>query len=196
MSSSEYKVVVEQLSIDMFNIHTSLTTSNEEIAKLSARNELLNKRNEELELTTMHVENLKKEIEYLDNKVLCASQIEKAIRDEIAENELKLRAFKNSSSLLLSYHEKYQENAKAAIGFDYDTLKKRKGCAVTSDNKIVQENVPHILKNAKAPIFKETSFTIDEEALIIKQMLNDEDEAQSSEQPAPSRSESVKVEIK
>ena len=53
-----------------------------------------------------------------------------------------------------AYHEKHQENAKAAIGFDYDTLKRRKGCVVIEDDKVVHENVPQILKNAKSPIFK------------------------------------------
>lgn len=45
MSTSECKKTVEQLSVKMFNIHTSMTAGNEEITRLSAKNEVLNKRN-------------------------------------------------------------------------------------------------------------------------------------------------------
>ena len=106
MSADDYKIIVEQLSVDMFNIHTSLTAANEEVTRVSARNEKLIKRNEELELFSMQVENLKKEIEYLEKKVLCANQIKEALREQVAENEFKIKAFKNAGNFLQNIQEK------------------------------------------------------------------------------------------
>ena len=80
MSVEDYKHIVEKLSTDLFNIHTSMTCANEEIARLSSKNALLIKKNEELELIVVQVENLEEKIEYLQNKILCASQIEKSLR--------------------------------------------------------------------------------------------------------------------
>ena len=48
MSVDEYKSVVEKLSVEMFNLHTSLTASNEELAKVTSKNVELVKKNEEL----------------------------------------------------------------------------------------------------------------------------------------------------
>ena len=109
----------------MFNLHTSLVASNEELAKFNSRNVELNKRNVELELIVVEVENLRQKIAYLENKVLCSSQIESALWEELAENTLTLKAYRNSTDLIQTYHEINQSN-KTAIGFDYDELKKKK----------------------------------------------------------------------
>ena len=195
MFADDYKIIVDQLYVDMFNIHTSLTAANEEVTRVSTRNEKLIKRNEELELFAMQVENLKKEIEYLENKVLCANQIEVALREQLAENEFKLKAFKNASSMLQNIQEN-QGKTKIGIGFDYDTIRKKKGHADMSEEKAVHENAPHILKNASKPIFKPSTIDIDEEAILIKQLIIDEDEAQTSEQPTCLNTESVKIKTK
>ena len=100
-------------------------------------------------------ENLKHEVEYLKNKILCANQIEKALREQVEEKELKAKAYTNSSSLVKVYHDKNQENCKSAIGFDYDTLRRKKVCEPVVTNKVVNEGVPHILKNASKSYFQE-----------------------------------------
>ena len=41
MSNVEYKMLVEKLTSEMFNVHTSTTTDNEEIQKLSSSNSKL-----------------------------------------------------------------------------------------------------------------------------------------------------------
>ena len=65
-----------------------------------------------------------------------------------------------------------------------------------SEDKVVHENAPHILKNASKPLFKPSTIDIDEEAILIKQLIIDEDEAQSNEQPTSPNTESVKVKTK
>lgn len=42
----------------------------------------------------------------LKNKLLCCKQIELALREQIANNKLKLKAYKNSYSLVQAYHDK------------------------------------------------------------------------------------------
>ena len=79
----------------------------------------------------MQVENLKKEIEYLENKVLCANQIEVALREQLAENEFKLKDFKNASSMLQNIQEN-QGKTKIGVGFDYDTFSVETGRLFTS----------------------------------------------------------------
>ena len=50
MSNSYYKQTVKDLSVDMFNIHTSMLSANEENKKLVLKVKILETRNEELEL--------------------------------------------------------------------------------------------------------------------------------------------------
>ena len=50
MSNSDYKQTVEDLSVEMFNIHTSMLAANEENEKLALKVKMLEARNEELEL--------------------------------------------------------------------------------------------------------------------------------------------------
>ncbi|MGI4673474.1 hypothetical protein ACR2XN_28825, partial [Klebsiella pneumoniae] len=130
----------------MFNIHTSMTSANEEIERLTALNASLVKRNDELELLVILTENQKQEIEYLKNKIVCANQIEKALREQLEETELKAKAYQNSSKLVQDYHEKNQKHQKSAIGFDYSTLGNKKACAPSVTDKIVNVDAPHILR--------------------------------------------------
>ena len=59
MSNVEYKMLVEKLIYEICNVHTSMTTANEEIQKLSASNSKLINRNEHLELMFVNIEALK-----------------------------------------------------------------------------------------------------------------------------------------
>ena len=125
---------------------------------------------------------------------MCAKQIEEALREQIAENEFKLKAFKNAGSLLQNIQEK-QGKTNIGVGFDYDTIRKKKGHVDMSEDKVVHENAPHILKNASKPLFKPSTIDIDEEAILIKQLIIDEDEDTESvkvKTKAPTKNQSVK----
>lgn len=74
----------------MFKIHTSITAVNKEV-RLNAKNVVVNRKTKLLELVVVPTENLK-QVKYLKNEILCVGQIEKALKDQIAETELKLRA--------------------------------------------------------------------------------------------------------
>ena len=58
MSNAEYKMQVEKLTSEMFNVDTSMNAANEEIQKLFASNSKLISRNEHLELTLVNIEAL------------------------------------------------------------------------------------------------------------------------------------------
>ena len=59
MSNDEYKMFVKKLTYKMFNVHTSMTATNEEIPKLSYSNSKLISRNEHLELMIVNIKTLK-----------------------------------------------------------------------------------------------------------------------------------------
>ena len=59
MSNVEYKMLVEKLTSEMFNVRTSMTVANEEIQKLPASNSKLIERNEHLDLSVVNTEALK-----------------------------------------------------------------------------------------------------------------------------------------
>ena len=85
MSISEYKATVQDLSVEMFNIHTSMLATETENARLVQKVKDLESRNEELELVVVTVEDLKQKIEYLENKVKCDAEIETILRNKISE---------------------------------------------------------------------------------------------------------------
>lgn len=101
-----------------------MTETDEEIARLSAKNIELNRRNSQI-LWLSKIENLKQEVMYLKNKIICVNQTKKALREQIAKNEFKLKAFKNSSNLVKIYHKNNQKN-QAGVGFDMRLPNKRK----------------------------------------------------------------------
>ncbi|KAK1388322.1 hypothetical protein POM88_016500 [Heracleum sosnowskyi] len=174
MSKEEYKQTVEELSAGMFNVHTSLTAANEEIARLTKLNETLTFENDMLLLKTSQLESLTQENAKFKNELDCAKEIEKFLRKEISENEFKIKAYRNSSKQLQDYHEKHTEDQKVGIGFEYG---KRPGMEIVSQDCSTDASVkPHVLKKINKPIFKLSELEFDEEAMLIKQQLDDEDE--------------------
>ncbi|KAK1360638.1 CCHC-type domain-containing protein [Heracleum sosnowskyi] len=95
MSKDEYKQTVEELSAEMFHVHTSLTAANEEIARLTKLNEELTSENDLLLLKTNRLESLTHENAKLKNELVCAKEIEEFLRKEINENEFKIKAYRN-----------------------------------------------------------------------------------------------------
>ena len=133
MSNVEYKMLVEKLTSEMFNVHTTMTTANEEIQKLYASNSKLIEGNEHLELSLVNIEALKQEVEYLKKQIVCAEKIKKVLSDKLVENALKIKDYHNSSVLMSSYHDKNQESCKIGIGFDYEDTKDKKSFSYKSE---------------------------------------------------------------
>ena len=123
LSNSEYKQMVEDLSVETINIHRSMLALEEENAKLVLKNQILDARNSKLELVAITVEDLKQKNEYLENKVKCNSDIESALRTQLVELESKLQAYKNSANIAKEIIDKQCLEKKTAIGFDYSPNK-------------------------------------------------------------------------
>ncbi|KAK1378961.1 hypothetical protein POM88_025705 [Heracleum sosnowskyi] len=178
MSIDEYKKTIKDLSAEMFNVYTSLSAANEEITRLSKLNETLKSENESLVLKTSSLDSLAKENAKFKNELKCAKEVEEFLRNEIAENEFKIKAYKNSSKIVQDYNDKHTENQTVGIGFSYG---RRPGKETViqdcSGNAAVK---PTILKKVKTPIFKAVEIEFDEEAMLIKQEILDEDEGVDS----------------
>lgn len=177
LTTSQYKKTVEDISVEMVSIHTSLLIKNEEITRLASVNEKLIKKNEELELFLVGLEGLKKDNEYLKEKLNHTEQVEKVLRIKFDENELNLKSYKNSTNLVTSYHDLHTENQKFVVGLDYNAhVPKKVGTGIQN------KNAYHILINIKKPLFKACTVDFGKEALVIKQQLYEEDQEKKSEQ--------------
>ncbi|KAK1397704.1 hypothetical protein POM88_007567 [Heracleum sosnowskyi] len=178
MSIDEYKKTIKDFSAEMFNVYTSLSAANEEITRLSKLNETLKSENESLVLKTSSLDSLAQENARLKNELKCAKEVEEFLRNEIAENEFKIKAYKNSSKIVQDYNDKHTENQTVGIGFSYG---RRPGKETViqdcSGNAAVK---PTILKKVKTPIFKAAEIEFDEEAMLIQQEILDEDEGVDS----------------
>ena len=93
MSNSNYKQTVEDLSVEMFNVHTSMLAASEENEKLVLKVKMLETRNEDLEPACVGVLDLKQKIEYLENKDKCNKEVEYALRSKLSEVEETLKAY-------------------------------------------------------------------------------------------------------
>ena len=124
MSNSNYKQTVEDLSVEMFNIHTSMLAANEENEKLALKVKMLEARNEELELACVGMLDLKHKIEYLENKDKCNKEVESALRTQLSEVEETLRAYKISANVSKVELDKKLNINKTCIGLGYEDLKR------------------------------------------------------------------------
>ena len=130
------------------------------------------------------VEDLKQKNEYLENKFKCNSEIEVALRTQVAELETKLQAYKNSANISKEIIDKQCIEKKTVIGFDYSSKKTGKKPEEDSvQSNTVNDNVPHVLKNVSNPVFKKpTSEPLNEKEILIKQeMLVEDQEKQDVE---------------
>ena len=94
MSNSDYKQTVEDLSVEMFNIHTSMLAGSEKNERLVLKMQMLETRNEELELACVGVLDLKQKIEYLENKDKYNKEVESALRTKLSEVEETIKDYK------------------------------------------------------------------------------------------------------
>ena len=90
-----------------------------------------------------------------------------------------------------AYHHKNQENCKFGIVFDCEDINDKKNLSHRSKT-LSKEKGPQILKNVSNPVFKRTAIDFDEELLIIKQLV-DEDNKEKCENASPAVEEKVKA---
>ncbi|KAK1384526.1 hypothetical protein POM88_022261 [Heracleum sosnowskyi] len=176
MSNSEYKKTVQDLSVELFNVHTSMLASEMENAKLVLKIKNLESKNEELELVAVILEDLKQKNAYLENKVKCNDEIETILRKQISELDLKLNAFKNSTLITKEIIDSQTIGNKTAIGFDYNKKAGKKIVEFPVTPSAVKRNTPHVLKNVDYPVFvKPFPPLFNEDDLFIRQELLEED---------------------
>ena len=186
MTNSEYKQSVHDLSVELFNVHTSMLASEKEIARLVLKIKNLESKNEELMLGAVALEDLKQKNAYLENKVKVNDEIEAILRNQVSELELKLNAYKNSAFLAKEIIDTQTLGNKTAIGFDYTKKDGKRHVNPLETSHDVKKDVPVILKNVASPIFtKPVSEPILEETLIINQEMLVEDQEKKKNKTKP-----------
>ena len=118
MSNSDYKQTVEDLSVEMFNIHTSMLAPSVENEKLVLKVKMLETRNEELELACVGVLDVNQKIEYLENKDKCNKEVEFALT-KLSEVEETLKAYKIAANASKIELDKKLNINKTCIGLWY-----------------------------------------------------------------------------
>ena len=179
MSNTDYKQTVEDLSVEIFNIHTSILAANEENEKLVLKVKKIDTRNEELELACINMLDLKQKIEYLENKDKCNKEVESALRTKLSEVEETLKAYKIAANSAKIDQDKKINVNKTCIGLGYEDLKKaRKKHVRVYDTEIaMDQEAPFVVQHVSKPMYRQFIIEpINEEMLIIKDELFVEDE--------------------
>ena len=179
MSNSDYKQTVEDLSVEMLNIHTSMLAASEENEKLVLKVQMLETRNEELELACVGMLDLKHEIEYLENKDKCNKEVESALRTKLSEVEETLKAYKIAANASkIEQDEKLNIN-KTCIDLGYEDLKKagKKHVKVDDTELVLDQEAPFVIQYVSKPMYRQNiPEPVDEDLLKIKAKLFAEDE--------------------
>ena len=77
--------------IDILSVESA---TNIEISRLHAKNIKLTEKNDTLRLLDVENDTLRQEVKFLKNKLLCADQVEAALRIELDDAMFKLRAYR------------------------------------------------------------------------------------------------------
>ena len=182
MSNYEYKKTVQSLSVELFNVHTSMLASETENAKLVQKVKDLESKNQELELIGVSTEGLKQRVEYLENKVKCNDEIESILRKQISELDLKLHAYQNSALIQKEIIDNQRIGKVTAIGFDYSKKDGKRPLEFPPTIKPVRKDIPHVLKNVEEPCFVKPMTPLFEEGdLVIAQELLEEEKIKVEE---------------
>ena len=179
MSNSDYKETVENLSVEIFNIHTSMLDASEENEKLVLKVKMLETRNEELELACVGVLDLKHKIEYLENKYRCNKEVEFALRTKLSEVEETLKAYKIAANASKIEQDKNLNINKTCIGLGYEDLKKvgKKHVKVDDTELVQDQEAPFVVQHVFKPMYRQFIYElVDEDLLKINVELFAEDE--------------------
>ena len=179
MSNSDYKQVVEDLSVEMFNIQISMLAASEENEKLVLKVKMLEIRNEELELACVGMLDLKQKIEYLENKDKCNKEVESALRTKLSEVEETLKAYKITANASKIEQDKKLNINKTFIGLEYEDLRKagKKHLKVDDTEIVLDQEAPFVVQHVSKAMYRLfISQLVDEDLLNIKAELFAEDE--------------------
>ena len=157
MSNTDYKQTVEALSVEMFNIHTSMLDACEENEKLVLKVRILETRNEELELSCINMLYLKHKIEYLENKDKCNKEVESALRTKLSEVEETLKAYKIAANTAKIDQERKLNVNKTCIGLGYEDLKKvgKKYVKVDDTEHVLDQEAQIVVQDVSKPMYKQ-----------------------------------------
>ena len=179
MSNSDYKQTVEDLSVEMFNIHTSMLVASEENERLFLKMQMLETRNEELELACVGMLDLKQKIEYLENKDKYNKDVESDLRTKLSEVEKTLKAYKIAANASKIEHDKKLNINKTCMGLGYEDLKKagKKHVKVDDTKLVLDQEASFVVQHVSKPMYRQfIPEPVNEDLLKIKAELFVEDE--------------------
>ena len=162
------------------NCGLSLRCSEGTVSDLKKELERITTENDQLVLTNVAIGDLRTRNQYLELRDKRHIECIEGKDQKIKELETKLQAYTNSANLAKELISSQVVGGKFGIGLDYDELRKSSKKHVAdyeSDVKPVNKpDTPHVLKNAKKPLFKKASpEPFDEENLFIHHEMLVED---------------------
>ena len=153
----------------MYNVLTSLSTANEENVKSVFRVKILKTKNEQLDLVEVKCHDLMQRNAYLKNKIKCMTEVEAYLRKEIEEIEFKFKPYQTLAFKAREVIDKQTIHNTTTICYDYGRKKNKNKVKVTKQISNITKDVPHILRNINAPIYKMSSTEpLDTVEILIK----------------------------
>ena len=196
ISNTYYKQTVEDLSVEMFNIHTSMLAASEENEKLVLKVKMLETRKDELEFACVNMLDIKQKIEYLENKDKYNREVESALRTKLSEVEGSLKAYKIAANTAKIDQDKNLNANKTCIGLGYKDLKKagKKHVKVDDTEHHLDQEAPCIIEDVSKPMYNQfIPEPVDYEMLVIKAKLLAKDENIKEEEKNKLPKKSVRI---
>ena len=162
------------------NCCLSLRCSEGTVGDLNEELKKVRDENDKLVLTNVAIDDLRQKNHYLELRDKEHVEKNAELEKEIKSLEAKLQAYKNSADLAKKLISSQVVSGKLGIGLDYDELRKAGKKRVVENEPVEKVNnppsTPHILKNAKKPLFKKaTPEPFDEDRLFIHHEMLVED---------------------
>ncbi|XP_074374572.1 uncharacterized protein LOC141714981 [Apium graveolens] len=168
------------INLSYYHCIVSLKNANGTVGDLKEKVKKLQEELDKLVLEKVNIEDIRQKHHYLEPKANNHVEIIAQRYEKIKELEAKLQAYANSVNLAKELISSQVVSGKLGIGLDYDELRKSSKKRVVENEKFEKVNnppdTPHVLKNAKEPLYKKASFDpFDEDKLFIEHELLVED---------------------
>ncbi|XP_074377221.1 uncharacterized protein LOC141718736 [Apium graveolens] len=184
------------INLSYYHCIVSLKNANGTVGDLKENVKKLQEELDKLVLKKVNVEDIRQKHHYLELKANNHVETITQRDEKIKELEAKLQAYANSANLAKELISSQVVSGKLGIGLDYDELRKSSKKRVVENEKVEKVNnppdTPHVLKNAKEPLYKKASSDpFDEDRLFIEHELLIEDLNELKDKKAKESSKSV-----
>ena len=177
----------------IYHLSSTLDCARRENDRIILENNELLKEVRELRSVHVNQDELKTQVAFLENRVNCYKQMEINLRETIKGLESKVNAYYNSCKEAKEFFNKQAVSRTVGIGFDYNEAIGELGINTPNRVSAVERGIPHVIKGAKKPLFKESiAEPLNEASILIQEEMRVEDIANANVQFNVTSSKDIK----